>query len=172
MRMLLNHEGTKTRSFNRAISAHRSLLVFFLRVFVPSWFILFSPVHALANPTQEEVFKSIQDNVGGTVDPKKFFGFICGVGGIVVLLAVISNRKKREVTPKVFNHQGKLLKEILRRVNLRPVEIRQLKMLADSQGLASPLTLLLCPSVLAKAVKERTGKVDRQVILSVARKLG
>ena len=129
------------------------------------------PIRALAAATQEEVFKSIQDNVGSTTDPKKFFAFMCGIGGIVVLLAVLSNRKKRQVTPKIFNHQGKLLKEMLRKIDLRPAEIKQLKALADAQNLASPLTLLLCPSVLTKAVKERSGKVDRKAILSVARKL-
>ena len=51
----------------------------------------------------------------------------------------------------------------------RPVA---LKLLAEEQNLSSPLTLLLCPSILAKAVKERSGKVDRKAILSVAKKLG
>lgn len=127
---------------------------------------------ALAAATQEEVFKSIQDNVGSSTDPKKFFAFLAGVAGLIILLAVLSNRKKREITPNVLNHQGKLLKEIMRKVDLRPAELRQLKLLAESQKVTSPLTLLLCPSVLAKAVKERGGKVDRKLVLSLARKLG
>ncbi len=123
-------------------------------------------------PTQEEVFKSIGDNVGSSTDPKKFFAFLAGVAGLIILLAVLSKRKQRQVTPKTLNHQGKLMKEILRQVDLRPAEIRQLRMLADAQDVESPLTLLLCPSMLAKAVKERSGKVDRKVLMSVAKKLG
>src|SRR3954451_20266574 len=93
-----------------------------------------------AAPTQQEVFKSIQDNVGQTTDPKKFFAFMALAAGLIVLLAVLSNRKKRQVTPKSLNHQGKLLKEILRQVDLSAAEVRQLKVLADAQKVSSPLT--------------------------------
>jgi hypothetical protein len=127
---------------------------------------------ASAAPTQEQVLKSIHENVGGTVDPRKFFAFMLVIGGLIVLLALMSQRKKREVSPKAFNSQGKLLKEIVKQVDLRPSEIRQLKALAEAQGVSSPLTLLLCPSILTKAVKERSVKVDRKVILGVAKKLG
>src|SRR3954469_7697762 len=126
---------------------------------------------ASAAPTQQEVFRSIQDNVGSTTDPKKFVAFILAVAALVLLLAVVSKRKQRQVTPKALNHQGKLLKEIMRQIDLRPAEVRQLKVLADAQELSSPLTLLLCPSILAKAVKEKGGKVDRRAILSVVKKL-
>lgn len=64
------------------------------------------------------------------------------------------------------------MKEIVRQIDLRPAEVRQLKILAEAQNVSSPITLLLCPSVLAKAVKECSGKVDRKVMMSVAKKLG
>jgi hypothetical protein len=137
---------------------------------VASWFIRFST--AQASPTQQEVFKSISDNVGSSTDPKRFAAFILAITALVILLAVLSRRKQRQITPKILNHQGKLLKEIARHIDLRPAEIRQLKVLAEEQNLSSPLTLLLCPSMLAKSVKERSGKVDRRAILSVAKKLG
>src|SRR5581483_4865674 len=112
------------------------------------WLILFSLIvpSVFAAPTQQEVFRSIQDNVGSTTDPKKFFAFLAGTVGLVLLLAVASKRKQRQVTPKTLNHQGKLLREIVRQVDLRPAEIRQLKMLAEAQNVSSPITLLLCPS--------------------------
>jgi len=143
------------------------LLFVFSVLFVSSWC-----SHLLAAPTQQEVFKSIQDNVGSTTDPKKFFAFLIGVAALAILLAVLSKRKQRQVMPKTLNHQGKLLREVVGRVDLRPGEIRQLRILAEAQEVSSPLTLLLCPSVLAKAVKERPGKVDRKVMMSVAKKLG
>jgi hypothetical protein len=49
-------------------------------------------------------------------------------------------------------------------MHLKPAEIRQLKTLADSQGVENPLTLLLCPSLLAKAAKQRPDKFDRRVV--------
>src|SRR5438067_5979500 len=159
----LNHEDTKTRSGLLAKCA--------LRAFVGWWLILFSGMTQAA-PTQQEVFKSISENVGSSTDPKKFAAFVLAVTALAILLVVVSKRKQRQITPKVLNHQGKLLKEIIRHIDLRPAEIRQLKQLAEEQNLSSPLTLLLCPSILAKAVKERSGKVDRKAILSVAKKLG
>jgi hypothetical protein len=52
------------------------------------------------------------------------------------------------------NHHGKLLKEIAKSAHLRPREVKRLKILADDVGrrrgepLASPLVLLLCPSLM------------------------
>jgi hypothetical protein len=128
-------------------------------------------ISILAAPTQQEVFKSIQDNVGSTTDPKKFFAFLIGIVALCMMLAVLSKRKQRQVTPKTLNHPGKLLREVTRRIDLRPAELKQLKVLADSKDISSPLTLLICPSVLAKAVKDRPGKVDRKVMMAVAKKL-
>ena len=82
-----------------------------------------------------------------------------------------SDRRKREAAPKALNHQGKLLKELAAAISLRQPELKQLKMLADEQNVLSPMTLILCPSVLATAVKQSAGKVDRQTILQIARKL-
>src|SRR5207248_4240018 len=109
---------------------------------------------ALAKPTQEDVFKSIQDNVGESTDPKKLFGFLFGLVAVIIILSLVSSRRKRVVQPKVLNHQGKLLKEVLPSIDLKTAEVKQLKALADDQKLISPLTLLLYPSLLAKSVKE------------------
>ena len=49
-------------------------------------------------PTQEEVFRSIQDNVGGTtVDTSKFMPFVLAAVGLILLLIVASQRRKRVV---------------------------------------------------------------------------
>lgn len=129
-------------------------------------------VPTFALPTDEDVFKQVQDNYSTPTDPKKFFAVVCAIVGIAVLAAVLSNRKKRQVIPKTLNHPGKLLKEVMKTVDLRPVEVKQLKILAEDQNVSSPLTLILCPSVLAKAVKAKGAKVDRKVLMAVARKLG
>lgn len=134
--------------------------------------ICFCCVPSFALPTDEDVFKQVQDNYSTPTDPKKFFAVVLAIVGIAVLAVVLSNRKQRKVVPKTLNHPGKLLKEVMKTVDLRPVEVKQLKILAEDQNVSSPLTLILCPSVLAKAVKAKSSKVDRKVLMAVARKLG
>jgi hypothetical protein len=124
-----------------------------------------------ANPTQADVFKSISDNVGSPTDPRVFY-VVAAVGvGIVLLLIAVNAFKKRAALPRAVNHQGKLMKEVLKRVGLRKGEVRQLKVLAGEQGCASPLTLVLCPSLLAKGLAEK-GRADKRTLMGVARKMG
>jgi hypothetical protein len=129
------------------------------------------PKIILAAPSQEEVFRSIKDNVGESTDPRKLLAFLIGAVAVIALLTVFSHWRKREAAPKALNHQGKLLKELSAAINLKQAELKQLKMLAEAQNVLSPMTLILCPSVLGKAVKQSAGKVDRQTILQIARKL-
>ena len=60
------------------------------------------------------------------------------------------------------------MKEVLRTVPLKPAELKQLKVLAEqsraAQGIQSPLTLVLCPSVLARAAQEKSTKANRKVV--------
>ena len=125
----------------------------------------------LAQLKQEDVFKSISENVGGNTDPKVFYIVgLLGVG-LVLLLVVVNSIKKRQASPKAVNHQGKLMKEILKTVPLKGGEVRQLKTMASEQDCVSPLTLVLCPSMLAKAMNSK-GKADKRVVMGVARKMG
>src|SRR3954454_11490646 len=107
---------------------------------------------AAAALKQEDVFKSISDSVGGSSDPPPFY--IAGLiaAGVVLLLVVVNSLKKRQAAPRAVNHQGKLMKEILKRVPLKGGEVKQLKTMAAEQGCASPLTLVLCPSLIAKGL--------------------
>ncbi len=119
---------------------------------------------ALAAPTQEDVFRSISDNVsqrpgeGG----KGLAVVLCGAGGLVLLVLVLGSRARRQAVPQALNNPRKLIREVMKAVPLRRGEVRHLKLLADAAGteggepVESPLTLLLCPSVLARAL-QRTG---------------
>lgn len=136
---------------------------------------------AVAVPTQEEVFRSIEQNVDSTPDDgspsNKPMLFLCIGGGVVILLAIFSQRQKREAVPRAINHQGKLIKEVARGLGVRPREMKQLKSLADQTMLpgggtvSSPLTLMLCPSQLAKAAQNPRIKADRRVLQQVLRKM-
>lgn len=119
---------------------------------------------ASAAPSVEDVFKSVGDNVNQTADPSRLLALLLGAAGIVMILALLGLRKKRQVMPKAVNHQGKLLREICRSVEIKPAQLRKLKALADDYGqkhgqpLQSPLTLLLCPSLLAETMKGKSGR--------------
>ena len=88
----------------------------------------------LATPTQEEVFKSIQNNVNQSSDSGRIIPYLMAAGAVVILVALFSQRRKREFNPRAMNHQGKLMKEVLRAVPLRLVEMKQLKLLCEPAG--------------------------------------
>jgi hypothetical protein len=124
----------------------------------------------LATPTQQEVFKS--DNVGQKTDSGHFLAVLLAIAAVAVFIGIFSKRERKAAVPRALNHQGKLIKEIMKGVHLRPAEVRQLRTLADAQDLENPLTLLLCPSVLEKAIKERPKLIERKVMLQITRKMG
>jgi hypothetical protein len=136
------------------------------------------PTPAAAQPTQEEVFRSIGENVNEPVDSGRVLGVLAGIAGVIVLLAVISQRRKRDATPKALHHHGKLLKEVLGSVSIKGAEMKQLKAIVqdgksrgESGAAESPLTLLLCPSVLVKAVKANPEKVDQPVVAGLVKRM-
>lgn len=132
----------------------------------------------LATPSQSDVFRSIQENVdesqgsGGQILP-----WLSAGAGVILLLAIFSRRQTRQAAAKPLNNRGRLLKELLRILPLKPREVKQLKILAEEtlleedRPLCSPLVLVLCPSILAKALKEKTTKADAQVLREVKSKL-
>lgn len=135
-----------------------------------------SPV-ALAQPTQEDVLKSIGDSVNEPVDSSRALAVAAGIGGAVVLLVVVGHWRQRDRKPELLNHPGKLLKEVLRNVPLKGAEVKQVKALCQTfQPLGggrveSPLTLLLCPSLLADAAKQSRGKADLAVVGGLVKRL-
>ena len=135
----------------------------------------------LADATQEEVLRSIGKNVSEGGDSGRVLGVLAGVAGAVVLLVVVGQRRGGGAAgPKPLHSHSRLMKEVLRTVPLKPAELKQLKLLLQESrargGEApvpeSPLTLVLCPSVLLKSAQGRSQKVNRKVVAGVARKLG
>jgi hypothetical protein len=141
--------------------------------------VLLATSSAYAGPTQNDVFKSIQDSVGERHEVNSTPAILLGLGGalVLVLLVYMSRREqKKVVAPEALNHPGKLAKEVVKEVNLKPNEVRQLKMLADSIGeqvgeTPDPLALLLCPSLLAKGVNANPAKMDKKIVAQVVRRL-
>lgn len=139
---------------------------------------MLSILNILAAPSQEDVFRSIQSNVSGegTSGGSAFLLLLAGAG-ILGLLIYLSRRGPRvPASRRVVNHSGKLLREVRKQIGLRPVELKQLKLLSedlatDGQPAPSPLTLLICPSVLAKAVAKNNPKIDRQVLAGLVKRM-
>jgi len=137
-----------------------------------------SPRLLAAPPSQQDVFKSIQDSMGAgkEVDSTPIYILVGSGIGVLVILSLLSRRQQKKTSDDAFNHPGKLLKEVLRDVPIKAAEVKQLKMLAGlvhdtTDDDVSPLALLLCPSLMAKGLKEDRGKVDRKTVAQMVRRL-
>jgi hypothetical protein len=143
---------------------------------------------AFATPSANEVFQSIQKNVGGQTDDDGGGGkglaiVLAGGAALIMVMLAGSKIRARRATPQAMHHPGKLIREVLKAVPLKPKEVKQLKLLAEAsrrrheegateEGVENPLTLILCPSVLARTLKDRPANVDRAVVAGVIRKMG
>ena len=143
---------------------------------------------AFATPSANEVFKSIQQNVGGQSEDDAHSGkglaiVLAGAAALIMVMIAGSKIRARRAMPQVMHNPNKLLKEVLKAVPLKPKEVKQLKLLADASrrrqeegaseaGVENPLTLILCPSVLARTLKDRPANVDRAMIAGLIRKMG
>ena len=126
---------------------------------------------ATATPTQEEVFQSINDNVRSTADFTKAVPYLLVGAGVVILCILLNyHLKHRKIPRKAFN-PAKLSRELCRRISLRSIELKQVKILAEEQEVEYPLTLILCPSLLGKAIRASRGRVDRAVVKEMVGKL-
>ena len=156
-------------------STKRSFLI--LAVFYALLLGLYLCSTASAKPTQRDVFRSIEDNVSESNESGSKMLLFLGAGvALVVLLALFTRRQRQEDAPKSLNHPGKLTRKLCSALSLRKQEVKQLKLLADQttkgdeQPLTSPLVLLLCPSVMVNAVKNKSTKVDRKVLAQLIRR--
>jgi len=147
-------------------------------ILIPGFWLMACPRPLAATPTQEDVFKSIQENVGQKTDfdTRPVLLLACAGGGVLLLLWLMGRRSKQAATPRALNHPGRLMKEVLREVPLKSGEVRQLKTIAVSVASQAgeepnPLTLLLCPSLLAKGLTAASNRIDRKAVAQVVRKM-
>ncbi|HLL90100.1 MAG TPA: hypothetical protein VK324_12430 [Tepidisphaeraceae bacterium] len=129
-----------------------------------------------AAPTAEEIFKSMDAKATDNVALLPAFAMVAAGIGVLMLLAWLSRRVQRKSVDTGYNHPAKLVREIGKTIGLKRAELKQMKLLADTCAAdagesPNPLTLLLCPSVLAKAVAKNPPKIDRQVLAGVVKQL-
>ena len=126
---------------------------------------------AFANPTQEDVFRSVNQNLDTPVDMSKAVPYLLAILGGLILVIIYHFHSQRKTSPRALNHPGKLSREVCRAIALRPVELKQLKILAEQQELEYPLTLILCPSALGKAIRTPGVRVNRAVLKQIVQRL-
>ena len=138
--------------------------------------ILYPRTSPLLAATQEEFFRSMQQSVDGGSGPTeagRILMLIVAGGALVGLVMMLGKRRTRKVVQlRALNNPRKLMKEITRASRVTAGEMRQLKVLAEQESCASPITLLLCPSLLVKGIQQQGSKADRQVLLQLAKKMG
>ncbi len=109
--------------------------------------------------SQDELIRSLTSSMDkGGGDATGILGtaglMLMGAVVLMLMLAWISWRKERKGN-KRLNHPGKLQREIMRKVGIRPAEMKKLKTFAEEVDVSSPLVLLLCPSLMAEAARKR-----------------
>lgn len=130
------------------------------------------PSAARAAPTLDEVFRSVNESIETPADPTPLFAGLLAIAGVILLVVVWNSRKPRSPRgPAGLNNPSRVTREAARALRLRRSELKQLRAAADGMGLESPLTLLLCPSLLASAMKHPEVRADRSVLASVARRM-
>lgn len=105
--------------------------------------------------TPEEVFKSIGESLDAKINPNHIILIVIGLIMLVVLLKYFTRSVESKPPVKHVSNPGKLTRELVRHLGLKQKEVRQLRQLAEQEGLEYPLSLLLCPSVLRSAIKKR-----------------
>ncbi len=125
----------------------------------------------VAQTTVDDFRRQLSQNMDEKADPKLIFMLAIGLVGLFLLVMFLKTRTKRLATARAMNHSGKLLKSVAKELKLKSNEVKQLRLLSEGQGVENPLVLLLCPSLLAKALKANAQKVDRQVIGGLAKRV-
>jgi len=118
----------------------------------------------------EDVFKSTKESMSQEAGPERLIALGLGAAAVVVLLVFLQYRRKAESMAKPMNNQHRLVREMTRTLALKEGEMRQLKQLADEQSCSSPLVLLMCPSLMAKALANKSAD-QKKAIAPMIKKL-
>jgi hypothetical protein len=118
----------------------------------------------------EDVFQSTKDSMSQEAGPERLIALGLGAVVVVVVLIFLQKRVKADVVAKPVNHQSRLIKEVMKTVALKEAEMKQLKQLANEASCSNPLVLLMCPSLMAKALAGKSAE-ERKAIAPMIKKL-
>jgi len=106
----------------------------------------------------EDVFKSTKESMNQEAGPERLIALGLGALAVVVLLIFLQYRRKAESMTKPVNNQNRLIREMTRTLSLKDAEMRQLQQMANEQNCSSPLVLLMCPSLMARALGNKSAE--------------
>jgi ABC-type transport system involved in Fe-S cluster assembly fused permease/ATPase subunit len=112
--------------------------------------------HFLATMSDQQAMDSIRQTLGQRVDTTMMAWAAIATAVVVGAIVYFNQRMRRN--SQSLNNMGKLVKEISQEVGLKPAEIKKLRELAGLMNepvRKNPLVLLLCPSILSKAMKKQ-----------------
>jgi hypothetical protein len=118
----------------------------------------------------EDVFRSTRESMNQGTTDGHVLPLLAAAVGVVVLLIVLAYRRRRQVAPTALNSPRRLLKEVARAAGVKTAELRQLRQIAEEQKCSSPLSLLLCPSLLAKGLESRDAK-QKKAMTAMSRRI-
>jgi hypothetical protein len=110
---------------------------------------------AHGTPTQEDIVKSFNENMSQPPDYGKLLPWFFAFCGAVAVIVYFNQRQKRQAIPMALNHPKKLIKEMVKGADIDPAEMKKMTQLARELDCESPLTLMLCPSLMNKDGKDQ-----------------
>ena len=124
----------------------------------------------LAQMTLDDFYRSTRESLTEAPSTGRIVALLALAGALLILLIVLHLWYQRQAVPKTINNQGRLTKEVGRSLAMKSDELAQLTRAAEEQSLASPLVLLLCPSLLSKTIAAKSGS-EREVLMRLAKRL-
>jgi len=126
--------------------------------------------HMLAQAGVDDVFKAMHDSLDEGPSSGRTLALIGLSVGLLLVLVIIQYYRKRQATPRIINNPRRLTREAGGAVQLDREELAQLARSAEQAGVQNPLTLLICPSLLGKAMAGTSG-AERERLVGIVRKL-
>ena len=116
-----------------------------------AWFaiasLLFFAAPSLA-VTDEDIVRSFNEHMVQEPDYTAFIPWLLGLAAVVIIVIYVRQRQKIAAVPKALNHPGKLVREMTKLADIDSAEMKKYKAIARQMQVESPLTLMLCPSLL------------------------
>lgn len=115
---------------------------------------------SVAQASQEDFFRGLSGqgdsgtgSSGSLVDVTMFLAVLGLIAGALVLLVWIV-RLRKTLAVRAKHNPARLVRELARKVNLKPTQLKKLKPMAAKAEVSHPLILLLCPSIVAGLMKK------------------
>src|SRR6185295_15570026 len=124
----------------------------------------------LAEAGVDDVIKALHDSLDEGPSTGRTLALIGLSVGLLLALVIIQYWRKRQATPRIINNPNRLTRETGGAVHLDRDELAQLARSAEQAGAKNPLTLLICPSLLGKAMVGTSGQ-ERERLVRIGRKL-